>query len=217
MAFGYPVMLELAGRRCVVVGERAVREGKVEALLEAGADRVAVIAEGPARRLDELAEDRRVSVERRAWTPGDLAGAVLLVGWADDDAERERLAVEARARGVLVNVIDEVRRCDFAAPAVVRRGDLIVAIGTGGASPALAVKLREELQERFGSHWDELVTVLRDVRSEVSAALPDLLERSRRWRAALDLDEAELLVREGRSGELREVLTDRLIGEGSRA
>lgn len=213
MAFGYPILLELSGRTCVVVGERAVRERKVEGLLAAGAEDVLVVAEGPEGRLDRLGDDPRVRVERRAWRPQDLDGATLVVAWVDEPRDRDRLAAEARARGVFVNVIDDVGNCDFAAPALVRRGELVVAIGTGGASPALARKLREELEQRFGPHWGELVEVIREVRWHVGPDLPaDVSERSRRWQAALDLEEAERLIREGRADDLREVLIGRLLG-----
>ncbi|HXF71306.1 MAG TPA: NAD(P)-dependent oxidoreductase, partial [Actinomycetota bacterium] len=141
-SFGYPALLELRGRRCVVVGERAVAEGKAEALLAGGADDVLVVARAPRARLDALAADPRVRVERRTWRPRDLDGAFLVIGWDPEPSERARLAAEARARRALVNVIDDPPNCDFAAPAVVRRGDLVLAIGTGGASPALAAKLR---------------------------------------------------------------------------
>ena len=209
--FGYPVLLELAGRRCVVVGERAVAAGKVAGLLEGGADDVLVLAEGPGARLDALAPDPRVRTERRRWQPGDLDGAFLLVGWAAERAERDRLAAEARARGVLTNVIDDAPSCEFAAPALVRRGGLVVAIGTGGACPALAGKLREELERRFGAHWAVLVGVLGEIRAAVAPLVPDLAERSRRWSRALDLAEADRLVGEGRAEELRVALTARLL------
>jgi precorrin-2 dehydrogenase/sirohydrochlorin ferrochelatase len=203
-------MLELSGRRCLVVGERAVREGKVEGLLEAGADDVLVVAVGPAGRLDALAGDPRVRVARRPWRPQDLDGALLVLGWDPDPAGRARLAREARRRRVLVNVIDDVPRCDFAAPAVVRRGRLVLAVGTGGAAPALARRLQEELAERFGPHWAELVELLRDVRLSVLPLLPGVAERSRLWAEALDLAEAEELVRSGREEELRSRLLARL-------
>jgi len=212
--FAYPVLLDLGGRRCVVVGERAVREGKVEALLEAGAQDVLVLAEGPPAHLEALAR-RGVRVRRREWAPGDLDGAFLVVGWSPRERDRERLAAEAKARGALVNVIDDVGRCDFASPAVVRRGQLVLAVGTGGSSPALARKLREEIERRFGSHWAELVDVLGEVRTRTLPLLPDLSERSRRWAEALDLEEAERLVREGRTPELRELLLRRLCGVGA--
>ncbi|MFL5799688.1 MAG: bifunctional precorrin-2 dehydrogenase/sirohydrochlorin ferrochelatase [Actinomycetota bacterium] len=209
MAFGYPVFLELQGRLAVVIGEDAVRAGRVESLLEAGA-RVTVVAAGPGERLDSL-EARGVAVHRREYEPGDLAGTFLCVAASADPDVRASVAAEARARGVLVNVMDDVHHCDFAAPAVVRRGDLVIAIGTGGRSPALARRLREELSERFGPGWTEAMRVIGDVRRDTLATLPDLGDRARRWEAALDLDEMLALVSEGRSEEARRRLTDRLL------
>jgi siroheme synthase-like protein len=209
MSFGYPVMLELAGRRCVVIGVQAVREGKVEGLLAAGADDVLVVEPGVDDRFDGVAG---VRVERRAWMPGDLDGAFLAVGSSDDAATRAAIAREARARGVLVNVIDDIPRCDWAAPAVVRRGDLVVAIGTGGVSPAVARLVRERLQSEFGAEWAEVLRIVGEVRRDTLPSLPSLAERARRWRDALDLDEAAGLVRDGSGDELRARLLQRLLG-----
>jgi siroheme synthase-like protein len=205
------VLLELTGRRAVVIGELAVEAGKVEGLLAAGAS-VTVIAKGPAGALDRLAADPRVEVHRRGYAgPADLAGAVLCVAHAAEPGVRDAIAADARAAGVLVNVMDDVPNCDFAAPAIVRRGDLIVAIGTGGRAPALASRLRAELGERFGPGWTELVEVVGRVRAETLPRLPDFEDRSRRWKAALDLDELEELVAAGR-GELAATrLRDRLL------
>jgi siroheme synthase-like protein len=211
MAFAYPVLLELAGRRVVVVGEFAVEAGKVEGLLVAGAE-VTVIAEGPEAALDRLAADPRVTVHRRGYRgPADLDGAVLCVAHAAEAGVRDAIAADARAAGVLVNVMDDVPNCDFAAPAIVRRGDLIVAIGTGGRAPALASRLRAELSERFGPDWTELVEVVGRVRADTLPRLPDFEDRSRRWTAALDLAELEGLIAAGQ-GELAATrLRDRLL------
>jgi siroheme synthase-like protein len=215
VAFGYPVLLELAGRRVVVVGEAAVAAGKVDGLLAAGAA-VTVVARGPAAELERIAAEPAVAVHRRDYRRGDLAGAFLCVAGADDPAVRAAVAAEARAAGVLVNVMDDVPNCDFAAPAVVRRGDLVVAVGTGGRAPALASRLRAELGDRFGPEWAELVDLVGEVRSATLGDLPDLQERARRWRHALDLAELERLVRAGRrqlaAGRLRARL---LAPEGS--
>jgi siroheme synthase-like protein len=201
MAFGYPVLLELAGRRAVVVGELAVEAGKVEGLLAAGAE-VTVVAKGPAKALDRLAADPRVRLHRRAYGgPADLAGAAICVASAAEPAVRDAIAADARAAGVLVNVMDDVPNCDFAAPAIVRRGDLLIAVGTGGRAPALASRLRAELSDRFGPEWTELVDLVGRVRAATLPHLPDFEDRSRRWKAALDLDELERLVRAG-DGEL---------------
>jgi siroheme synthase-like protein len=213
MSFGYPVMLELAGRRCVVIGAQAIREGKVEGLLAGGADDVLVLEPTVDDRFDGVAG---VRVERREWRPDDLDGASLAIASSADDTTRAGIAREARARDVLVNVVDDIPNCDWAAPALVRRGDLVLAIGTGGVSPAVARLVRERLQEDFGAEWAELLRVVGEVRRETLPALPDLAERARRWRDALDLDEAAGLIREGRVEELRVLLRDRLL-DGVRA
>ncbi|HEY6567702.1 MAG TPA: bifunctional precorrin-2 dehydrogenase/sirohydrochlorin ferrochelatase [Actinomycetota bacterium] len=211
MPFGYPVMLEIAGRRCVVIGSDAVRDGKVEGLLAAGADDVLVVAEGPADRLHDLETIDGVEVERRAWQAADLNGAFMCVAASRDPGERDAIAREARTRRVLVNLLDDIPNCDWATPSVVRRGELVVAISTGGASPALAKKLRMLLTDEFGEEWSEIVAVLRQVRTDTLPSLPSFSERARRWSEALDLDEAKTLVREGRANELAARLRERLL------
>jgi precorrin-2 dehydrogenase len=193
MPFGYPVLLELSGKRAVVIGSLALAERKDVSLRDAGAD-VDVFANG-------------------AWRPEDLDAAFVCIASSEDKAERDAIARAARERGVLVNVMDDVPNCDFAAPAVVRRGDLVVAIGTGGRSPALARKVREDIQERYGQEWEEVLAVVAKVRSETLPQLTDLATRARRWRRALDLDEAAALVRAHRSDELRRRLLERLLRE----
>ena len=211
MPFRYPVLLELAGRRCVVVGGLPVREGKVEGLLAGGATEVVVVAPEPSDRLDDLEGLDGVSVLRRTWYATDFAGAFLVIAHDPDPAVRARIATAAREAGALVNVVDDIPQCDWASPAVVRRGELLLAIGTGGASPALAKKMRERLEAQYGPEWAEVLRVLREVREETSPLLPDLRTRSRRWAEALDPDEAAELVRGGEVEELRARLRARLL------
>jgi siroheme synthase-like protein len=210
MAFGYPVLLELAGRRAVVVGELAVEAGKVDGLLAAGAA-VTVVAKGPEAELRRLEAAPAVTVHRRGYLAGDLQGAFLCVAAAAEPGLGAAIAAEARAAGVLVNVMDDVPNCDFAAPAVVRRGDLVVAVGTGGRAPALASRLRAELGERFGPDWAELVDLVGRVRADTLADLPDLEDRARRWRAALDLEELERLIGAGQADLATTRLRTRLL------
>lgn len=211
MPFGYPILLELAGRRCVVIGALPVREGKVEGLLAGGATEVVVIASEPAGRLDDLEGLDGVEVIRRTWYAPDLTGAYLVIAHDPDPAVRARIATAAGEAGALVNVVDDIPRCDWAAPAVVRRGELLLAIGTGGASPALAKKMRERLGAQYGAEWAEVLRVHREVREETLPLLPDLRTRSRRWADALDPDEAADLVRAGQVEELRSRLLARLL------
>ncbi|HSK36646.1 MAG TPA: bifunctional precorrin-2 dehydrogenase/sirohydrochlorin ferrochelatase [Actinomycetota bacterium] len=211
MAFGYPVLLELTGRRTVVIGDVAVEAGKVEGLLAAGAE-VTVVAKGPEAALDRLEADPGVTVHRRGYRgPSDLSGAVLCVAHAAEPGVRDAIAADARTAGVLVNVMDDVPNCDFAAPAIVRRGDLIVAVGTGGRAPALASRLRAELSERFGPDWTELGEVVGRVRADTLPHLPDFEDRSRRWRSALDLAELEGLIAAGQGDLAATRLRDRLL------
>jgi precorrin-2 dehydrogenase len=213
--FAYPVSLDLTGRTAVVIGDEAVANGKVEGLLAAGAS-VTVVAGGPPAALSALRSDPRVTVARRPWRPADLDGATVCVAASADPATRAAVSRAARDRGVLVNVMDDVEHCDFAAPALVRRGDLLIAISTGGRSPALARRLREELERRFGDEWATVLDLLAEVRAATLDQLPDLQERARRWQDALDLDELQALVRDGRYEQARQALLTRLVGEPSR-
>ena len=209
--FGFPVLLELSGRRCVVIGSLPVREGKVEVLLAGGATEVLVVATDPADLLDELEPLEEVTVARRAWTAADLTDAFLVIAHDPDAHVRARLSIAARAAGALVNVVDDIAACDWAMPAIVRRGELLLAIGTGGASPAVARKMRERLETEYGPEWAEVLRVLREVREETMSLLPNLAERSQRWRDALDPDEAAALVRSGDVDELKGRLVTRLL------
>jgi siroheme synthase-like protein len=213
MPFGFPVLLELAGRRCAVIGELPIREGKVEALLAGGATDVLVVSTTPPDRLEGLELLDGVLVARRAWTTADLAGAFLVIAHDPDPGERARLSRAARHAGALVNVVDDIPSCDWAMPAIVRRGELLLAIGTGGASPALAKKLRVKLETEYGPGWAEVLRVLREVREETLPLLPDVRERSQRWRDALDPEEAVALVQAGDADELRGRLVSRLLDE----
>jgi precorrin-2 dehydrogenase/sirohydrochlorin ferrochelatase len=191
MPFSYPVFLELSGKRAVVIGSLALHERKDVALRDAGA-KVNVFANG-------------------TWSPSDLDGAFIVVASSSDPDERDAIAAAARERGVLVNVMDDVPNCDFAAPAIVRRGDLVIAIGTGGRSPAVARKVREDLEARYGDEWSQVLEIVGQVRAETLEELPDFGVRAKRWREALDLDEAAALVRAGRGDELRRRLVQRLL------
>lgn len=191
MPFSYPVFLELSGKRAVVIGSLALHERKDVALRDAGA-KVNVFANG-------------------TWSPSDLDGAFIVVASSSDPDERDAIAAAARERGVLVNVMDDVPHCDFAAPAIVRRDDLVIAIGTGGRSPAVARKVREDLEARYGAEWSQVLEIVGQVRAETLEELPDFGVRAKRWREALDLDEAAALVRAGRGDELRRRLVQRLL------
>lgn len=196
MAFGYPVALDPTGRRCVVIGEGPLAEEKARGLLDAGAA-VTVIAPS-------------------AYRPGDLAGAFLVIAATGDPALNRVIFTEAEAARVLCNAVDDVGHCHFAAPSVLRRGDLVVAISTGGRSPALAKRLRAELAEHLGPEFGQLVDLLGELRAELIATREvDAATWARRWEQALDADLAGL-VRAGRLDEVRAIVHRAVTGEHTR-
>jgi siroheme synthase-like protein len=205
-AFCYPVTLDLAGRDCLVVGGGPVAARKVEGLLEAGA-RVTVVSPVLVPTLLALATEGRVHWKPCEYRGGDVAGAWLVMVATDDRAVNAEVAAEGRARGVWVNCADDPVHCDFALPAVLRRGPLTVAISTGGASPAMARLLREEIGRRLPADWAAVADLVAGVRRELRARgiAPD----GARWRATLS-EELRALVAAGREREAREWLWERL-------
>src|SRR5581483_10147284 len=148
----YPVLLDLAGRPCVVVGGGAVAEGKVPPLVAAGA-RVTVIAPALTPALAAQQRAGRFTHLARAYRPGDLAGAFLVIGATGDPEVNRAVHAEATERGALINVVDDPPHCGFILPSVLRRGDLVVAVSTSGSAPALAVRLRERLERELGDEY----------------------------------------------------------------
>lgn len=195
----YLAALDLRGRRCVVAGGGAVARRKVEGLLAAGADVLVVAPE-----IGEMPSGAVVA--RRAARLDDLDGAVLAVCATGDAAVNAALARDARRRGVLVNVVDDPGAGDFVVPAVARRGRVQVGVTTGGASPMLAQKLRDELAAHLTEEQGLLAELLAGLRGqwEPRAAAAGLLPAERRaaWQSVLDLPLIELL-RAGRRDEAR--------------
>ncbi len=164
MANLFPMFLKLEGRRCVVVGAGAAAEQKLEGLLTAGAE-VHVVAPEAGERVCALAAGGRVTWTARAFDASDLDGTFLAVAATGDPAVNEAVFRAAETRGVLCNAVDEPERCHFYCPAVVRRGDLQIAISTGGHSPALAQRLRAELEAAFGPEYGPWLRWLARVRA----------------------------------------------------
>ena len=211
MPFAYPIALELSGRRCVVVGGDAIAETKARALLEAGAE-VTVVAGEPTAGLTDLERRGGLAIERRAYRPGDLAGAVLVVSCNAED--HAAVYAEADANGVLCSAVDDTARSHFAAPAVVRRGDLVVTVSTGGRSPALAKRLRQRLAGEFGSEYGVLVDLLGAARETALATRAcDFATWAARWEGVLEAEDDLLaLIRAGRLADVVTWAVDRLGG-----
>lgn len=189
----YPVALEVRGRRCVVIGGGSVGERKARALVEAGA-KVCVVAPTITESLQELVRAGHVEHLPAAFAPEHLDGAFLAIAATNDTRVNDTAAAAARTRGALVNRVDDAECGDFVTMATVRRGDLLLALTTGGAGPALTARLRGELEARFGSEWGDYVALLGEMREQVKRQYPEEKERARVLRrlAAADSIRAKL-------------------------
>jgi precorrin-2 dehydrogenase/sirohydrochlorin ferrochelatase len=202
----YPVCLELAGQPCLVIGGGPIAERKVEGLLAAGAA-VTVVSPSLTPGLVALARGGRIRHLPREYGPGDVAGsrlALAATGKREVDAAASR---EGRERGVWVNAADDPELCDFTLPATLRRGDLVVAVSTGGASPALARAVREELEGHLPESYAALADIVAEVRRELRQRTCS--PGGEAWRRALDAD-LRRLVAEGRREEAKASLLARL-------
>ena len=162
----YPLFALIEDRPCLVVGGGAVGERKVRDLLAAGA-RVTVVSRELTPDLATLAAQGKIRFIQGDFAASHLDGMTLVVGATDDQEVNRQVSAAAQARGLFVNIVDAPELCTFIVPAQVRRGPLTLAISTGGASPALARKVREELEQQFGPDYARYLRVLEAVRDRV--------------------------------------------------
>ena len=202
----YPVFLRLAGRRCVVIGGGEVAERKVRSLLAAGAE-VAVISPSLTAGLGALAAGAPLDHLARAYRAGDLAGALLAFAATDDEALHAAIADEAEARGVLLNVADRPRWCGFIVPSIMSRGDLTVAVSTAGGSPALARRVREDIERTLGPEYERALDVLARLRRHLQDQPLSSADRHRILTGLVASDLLDRLREPDRSG------VDRLLAE----
>lgn len=167
----YPVVLDLRGRSCLVIGEGPLAEEKVQGLLAAGA----------------------VVTHRVSYEESDLDGITLAIVCGQPVEVAEAVWQEAQRRNILINTVDDPPRCGFIAPAIVRRGDLAVAISTNGKAPALAVRLRQRLESELGEEYGRFLALAGSVRAPLLASRPDFGERRELWYRLVDSDVLDLL------------------------
>src|SRR6202795_1711290 len=165
----FPMFLKLEGRRCLVGGAGKVGEPKIGGLLDTGA-RLHVIALEATEAVHEWANAGKITLEIRAFASSDLEGAFMAVVATSSRELNASIYHEAQRLGVLCNVVDVPKYCDFYYPAVVRRGDLQIAISTNGQSPSLSQKLRQQLERQFGPGYAEWVKELGETRRLVLAS-----------------------------------------------
>jgi precorrin-2 dehydrogenase/sirohydrochlorin ferrochelatase len=174
----YPVFIELQNRPVLVVGGGPVAERKVDTLLDAGAQ-VTVVSPEATHHLLEHANSRRITLLQRQFAPSDVEGVSLVISATDDPATQTEVASVASSKRILVNTVDKPDLCDFIVPAILRRGDITLAISTGGKSPALAAALRPRLERILTVEVARTASVLGTVRNEVHERFTNSAERKR--------------------------------------
>jgi len=162
----YPLFLNIADRRCVVVGGGDVAERKVERLLDFGA-KVIVVGKELTPALESMKKEAKINHIDADYDKAVIDGAFLVIGATDRDEVNARISQDGREMGILVNIVDDPNKCDFVLPSVLKRGDLLIAISTGGKSPALAKKLREDMEQRFGTEYQALLDVMGQLRERL--------------------------------------------------
>jgi precorrin-2 dehydrogenase/sirohydrochlorin ferrochelatase len=172
----FPMFLKLITRPCLVVGAGSIAESKIASLLEADA-RIRVVAPEATEQVLSWAQSKKIDWYQRKFQRNDLEGMFLVVAATSSRELHEQIFEEASRRGVLCNIVDVPELCDFYYPAVVQRGALQIAISTGGLSPALAQRLRKELEGQFGPEYEEWLEHLGEAREKLFAETLDPEER----------------------------------------
>jgi precorrin-2 dehydrogenase / sirohydrochlorin ferrochelatase len=201
----YIIGLKLDNRPCLVAGGGDVAGRKIKTLLETGA-RVTVVAREANEEIERLARDGAVFLHRRGVIADDVAGTCLVIAATDDRNKNREVAGWARSAGALVNVADSPEESDFFVPATVQRGDFTLAISTNGRIPALARRLREELEAQFGPEYGVYVDLLEEARRIIYASAAVAGEDRQGILAEASALDLIPLLRENKTAEARTVI-----------
>ena len=207
----YPVFLNLTGRRCVIIGGGQVAEGKISKLLDSGA-KIIVISPDATQGIRDYADSGQIEYNLRKYQEGDLNGAFLVVAATNDRVVNQEIFEEAEKSGILLNAVDDMPRCSFIAPSIVEKGPITVAISTGGASPALARKLRAKLEVSPALDWADATNMLSHARQIIKDK--QIALDPQRWQCCMT-DELLTLIQAGHEDEALEILMNRLLGKVS--
>ncbi|MDL1956038.1 MAG: bifunctional precorrin-2 dehydrogenase/sirohydrochlorin ferrochelatase [Candidatus Desulfofervidus auxilii] len=172
----YPILLDLKGKNCLVVGGGQVAWRKIKRLLDCGA-KVKVVAREVLPELKEAIDKKNVIYLGKEYKSEFLKDTFLVIGATDDEELNQKLSIEANNINILCNIVDQPEKCNFIVPSVVVRGDLIIAISTSGKSPALAKRLRLRLEKEFGEEYAHFLNLLGKIRDIIKKKIPDQKQR----------------------------------------
>ena len=190
----YPVFLQLENKIALVVGGGKVAQRKVETLLRYGAS-IHIVSKVLTDKLKQLIEINKVRLLGEEMREEFLDGVFIVIAATDDKELNSKVSESARKRGLLVNAVDQPADCNFIVPSIVRKGALSIAISTSGMSPALAKKIRKELDGQFGNEYETFLNVMGSLRKEVLAMGLSQEENSRIFHEIVDGGIIEALAR----------------------
>lgn len=203
----YPILLNIQDKKCLVVGGGEVALRKVKALLEHGAN-IEIVSPDFCPELNQMVKEGAIKAVNRDYKPEDLENAFIAIAATDDNKINENVSAEARRAGILVNVVDDPNSSDFIVPSYFKRGDIIVAVSTSGRSPALARKIRSELEKGFQAEYAQLALLADEVRSELKQQ--GVKVSSDAWQDVLNLNSLIELLRRGKNREAKEIMLSKL-------
>jgi len=209
MNFRFPVFLDLSAKKCLVTGEGYEVAGKVQALVDAGAE-VVYVNPRAERAIGALAAAGMIHWEKRDFVASDLDGLFLVISDLEDNAEIFRLAEEQR---ILCNCVDDPEHCRFSFGSIHRRGELTIAISTNGWAPAVAVRLKEKFQLEIGPEYADFLELLKAARPQITGRIADFGARRALWYRIVDSDVLDLL-RRGEQEEAARLLNEMIEAAG---
>ena len=196
----FPMFLKLSNRPCLVVGAGAIAESKIASLLDAGGH-VRVVAPEATPQVRTWAQSKALEWHQRPFEPADLDGMFLVIAATSSTELHQRIFEEASRRSVLCNIVDVPPLCDFYYPSVVQRGALQIAISTAGQSPALAQRLRKQLEAQFGPEYEQWLAYLAEARDKLHSTDMDPDERKRLLHADATEEAFEAFLRSRRQSK----------------
>ncbi|MBN1382987.1 MAG: bifunctional precorrin-2 dehydrogenase/sirohydrochlorin ferrochelatase [Deltaproteobacteria bacterium] len=188
----YPIGLDIVDKKCIVVGGGDVAERKAIKLLDYGA-RVGVVSRDLTPCLRDMAKEGTIVHIDSDYQKEHISGAFLVIGATNRPVVNTQLSIDAREQGILINAVDNPPECDFILPALLERGDLVIAVFTGGNSPALAKKLRIQLEDHFGPEYEIFLNIMGEVRQKVLAKGLPSEENKRIFELIIDSDMPKLI------------------------
>jgi len=204
----YPIYLQLNQQPCIVIGGGKIAEGKVDGLLAADAT-VKIISPELTPHLHELVEQNKIEYVAREYQHGDLTGAFMVICATDKAEINHQVWQEGSANHQMVNVVDDTPRCNFIAAAILRKGDLSIAISTGGKAPALAVRLKERLEREIGPENERFLELAGKLRAPLAHHIPDFETRKKLWYEIVDSNVLDLLAH-GEEAKAIELISEKV-------